>query len=482
MTRKKRKTHKALAMMAWTLFGTLPVAFPVNADAGLPIPVQSALNFRSIPHDSLSVYIEDIASGDVILAFNEAVPRNPASVEKMVTTLVALDALGPTYTWKTDVHILGEVHDGVLDGDLLLKGYGDPYLVTERLWQLTRKIRQSGIDRIDGKLLIDDSYFDIGDYDPAAFDREPLRAYNVAPNALLTNFKVVRFYFEPNDSSTGVNVTLDPDLENVEVVNRLKLASGACRGYQRGIAITPDASFRKITFSGSFPAGCDYYVMDRTALAHNEFTYGLFRTLWQESGGEISGSWSNTVVADDIEPWFSYESLPLADVITKVNKHSNNVMARQLLYTLAAEKYGPPGTEEKGRQFVREWLATNGMDMAELTLDNGAGLSRESRMTVRQLGDLLRFAYKSPYMPEYLSSLALSGLDGTLSRRFRRGTLTGMAHMKTGSLDHVSAFAGYFQSRSGNRYIVVTMQNYNNVHRGPGEEVQEAVLRWLYEK
>ena len=122
------------------------------------------------------------------------------------------------------------------------------------------------------------------------------------------------------------------------------------------------------------------------------------------------------------------------------------------------------------------------MDMSELKLDNGAGLSRNSRMTARQLGGLLRYAYDSPYMPEYLSSLSLSGLDGTLSRRFRGGALTGKAHMKTGSLDDVSAFAGYFQARSGNRYIVVTLQNHTDIHRGPGEEVQEALLRWLYEK
>jgi D-alanyl-D-alanine carboxypeptidase/D-alanyl-D-alanine-endopeptidase (penicillin-binding protein 4) len=174
--------------------------------------------------------------------------------------------------------------------------------------------------------------------------------------------------------------------------------------------------------------------------------------------------------------------LPLSEIITKVNKHSNNVMARQLLYTLGAEALGAPGTEASGRKVVRQWLADKGMNFAELKLDNGAGLSRESRMTARHLADLLRYGYQSAYMPEYLSSLSLSGVDGTLSRRFRRGVLTGMAHMKTGSLDNVSSIAGYFQARSGNRYIVVMLHNHTDIHRGPGEEVQEALLRWLYEK
>jgi D-alanyl-D-alanine carboxypeptidase/D-alanyl-D-alanine-endopeptidase (penicillin-binding protein 4) len=354
--------------------------------------------------------------------------------------------------------------------------------VTERFWQLLRRIRRAGIAAINGDLLIDDSYFDVGNYDPAAFDREPLRAYNVAPNAMLTNFKVVRYYFEPDLASSRVKVQLDPHLDNLLIDNQLRVANGSCRGYQRGITITPNEDVSRITFSGRFPSGCEVYAMDRTVLSHNGFTWGLFSTLWQESGGRITGEWSNAVAPEDLEPDISFESLPLSEIITKVNKHSNNVMARQLLFTLGAETHGPPGTEASGRKVVRQWLADKGMDFAELRLDNGAGLSRDSRMTARHLADLLRYAYQSAYMPEYLSSLSLSGVDGTLSRRFRRGVLTGMAHMKTGSLDHVSSIAGYFQARSGNRYIVVTLHNHTDVHRGPGDEVQEALLRWLYEK
>jgi D-alanyl-D-alanine carboxypeptidase/D-alanyl-D-alanine-endopeptidase (penicillin-binding protein 4) len=448
----------------------------------LPLPVQSALSYRSVPDAALSIYVEDIETGDVILSWNADEPRNPASVEKMVTTLVALDTLGPAYRWKTEVSFLGDVTDGVLNGDIAIKGYGDPYLVTERFWQLLHEIRGTGIDEIKGNLLLDDSYFDVGDYDPAAFDREPLRAYNVAPNALLTNFKVVRYFFEPEAATSTVQVRLEPALDNLSIVNKLRVASGSCRGYQRGITITPNEDVSQITFSGRFPSGCEIYAMDRTALGHSEFTYGLFKSLWLGSGGKFSGVLKKTVVDETIEPSLVFDSLPLAEIIAKVNKHSNNVMAKQLLYTLGAEELGPPGTENKGKQVVREWLAEHGIDIGALTIANGAGLSRSSRITARNLGNLLRYAYRSPFMPEYLSSLSLSGLDGTLSRRFRDSALTGQAHMKTGSLDHVSAVAGYFQAQSGKRFIVVALLNYTDVHRGPGKEVQEMLLRWLYDK
>lgn len=470
--------------MAWRLAALCAlILFSAAADAadGLPDAVHDVLAYRKLPADSLSLYVENVATGEPVLIWNENEPRNPASVMKLLTTLVALDSLGPTYTWKTEVYLLGEVEAETLAGDLLLKGYGDPYLVAERLWQIVRSIRRAGIDRISGDLLLDDSYFDITGYDPAAFDNQPLRAYNVAPNALMVNFKAVRYIFEPDIATSTVDLSLLPALDNLQVVNHLSLADGSCRGYQRGIIITANEDVDQMIFSGRFPNGCRSYSMYRTALSHNEFAYGMFKALWLEGGGEFSGGWKNVVYSDDAEPFLSFDSLPLTDIITQVNKHSNNVMARQILLTLAAEEFGAPGVLENGRKAVNQWLDENGMDFEQLRLDNGSGLSRDSRITARQVAMLLRYAFDSPFMPEFMSSMSVSGLDGTLSRRFEDDPLTGMGHIKTGSLNDVTAIAGYLQSRSGTRYIVVSLQNHEGVHRGTGEEVQTALLRWLYE-
>ena len=126
---------------------TLILLFPSIAipELNLPVPIQSALNYRHVPDQALSIYVEDLRSGTAVLHWNAEEPRNPASVEKMVTTLVALDSLGPAYRWKTEISSIGDLTDGILDGDLLIKGYGDPYLVTDRFWQLLRRVRQNGI-------------------------------------------------------------------------------------------------------------------------------------------------------------------------------------------------------------------------------------------------------------------------------------------------------------------------------------------------
>ena len=463
------------------LFGSL-VSLAIAEQTELPQPVRHILDIRKVPHDSLSVYVQDVDSGEVVLNWQDDVPRNPASTMKLLTTLVGLDTLGRNYRWTTDVFALGEGEDGRLDGDLLIRGGGDPFLVTERVWQMLRLVRQAGIHEIDGNLLLDDSYFEVPEHDPAEFDHQPLRAYNVGPNALLMNFKVVRYWFEPDHDRNAVRVWVDPPLENLRVENQLALRRGYCGGYQRGITITANEAIDKMIFSGRFPTGCKSYAMDRTALSHNEFAYGLFTSVWRESGGVFRGGWMNAKAPEDAEPIVSFRSLPLAEIISRVNKNSNNVMARHILYTLSAEVLGPPGTESGGRKVVENWLADTGIEFPTLTLDNGAGLSREARVSAREFGALLEFAWRKPYMPEYLASMAVSGLDGTLRRKFDDERLTGQAHLKTGSLDHVAAIAGYLQARSGRRYSVVMLHNYEDVHRGPGEEAQVALLRWLYEQ
>ena len=469
---------RILSYLSCVILAAAPLV-SANAADELPAEVRRALAHRNLPSDSLSIYIEELASGNTVLAWREDVAKNPASVMKMVTTLAALELLGPSWRWQTEVHFNGDVTDGELNGDILLKGYGDPFMVTERFWQLLRQVRYSGVDKISGDLLLDDSYFDVGVHDPAAFDRAPLRAYNVGPNALLTNFKVVRYLFKPDLANGKVEFNMDPALDELKVVNRLRSTPGSCRGYQRGITITMNEALDEVTFSGRFPQGCEIYGMDRTALSHNEFTHALFKSLWQESGGEFDGDWQNVVVDEESEPVLVFNSMPLTEVIARVNKHSNNVMARQILFTLGAELRAVPGTEEAGRDVIMQWLSENGVAPSTVEIKNGAGLSRDVRINAKTLVEILNIGYRSPYMAEFMSSLSLSGHDGTLRRRLKSPQLNGRAHMKTGSLDDVTAVAGYFQSDSGMRYAVSILQNYRDVHRGPGDEVQAAVLDWL---
>ncbi len=453
------------------------------AVAQLPPPVQRILDGHSISSEDVSVLVQAVDGGEPVLNHLSDVARNPASTIKTVTTWVALATLGPTYYWPTEVYFLGDFADGILDGDLALKGFGDPYLVTEEVWKLLRALRRTGLEDVRGDLVIDDTHFVRVDEDPGAFDGQPFRTYNVSPSALLVNFKAVRFQFLPDHANAAVRISADPAPANLDIVNRLTLVDGPCRGYQAGIAfdLTDFPTGRRAVFSGRFPAACAPYSLSRTVLEHDSFAYGVYRTLWAELGGRHRGGLRRGVVPQDVEPALRWRSRPLAEIIRSVNKFSNNVMTRQLLHTLGAERDGPPGTAAAGVAVIHEYLDAHGIDTSGLVVDNGAGLSRETRISAETLAGVLVAAARSPLAPEFFASLSLGGLDGTTRGRFNGHEVSGRLHVKTGRLDDVSALVGLVHARSGIDYVTVLMLNTPDAHRGPGTELQEALVRWVYE-
>ncbi|MEL7449377.1 MAG: D-alanyl-D-alanine carboxypeptidase/D-alanyl-D-alanine-endopeptidase [Pseudomonadota bacterium] len=448
--------------------------------ARLPTQVGRVLDALKLGDETLSVYVAPLDGGDPVMAWNADTPRNPASAVKLVTTLAAIEVLGPAYRWETEAYTLGPLDDGTLDGDLILRGGGDPFMTAERFWSFLRGLRARGVERIAGDLVIDASYFDVIPEDPRAFDGEPYRSYNVQPHALLLNFKTVSFQFFPDGKA--VRVVPDPPLANLTLDNRLRTANKACRGFQRGVAFNLPNGFDDgtVVFSGTFPARCRAYSLSRTVLTPEQFAWGLFSSLWREIGGEFDGTVRIGDAPEDERPLFTMRSPTLAEIVRSVNKHSNNVMTRHLLYTMGAQVEGEPGTEDNGKRAIDGWLTENGLELDSLRLDNGAGLSRDTRISARDMVTLLRYGWQSPYSAEFIASMPLAGLDGTLRKRFKDEPLEGQMHLKTGSLDHVVALAGYVRSRAGRHYAVAIMHNEEDVHRGTGQQVQDALLRWVY--
>ena len=457
-------------------------ASTVLAQGALPPSVALVLEGHGISPEGVSILIQAVDSPEPILSHNSATPRNPASTIKLLTTWTALDVLGPTHTWPTEIHFLGDWDGRELDGDLALKGYGDPYLVTEELWKLLRVLRGMGLEQIHGDLVLDGSFFEGVDGNPGAFDSQPFRTYNVLPSALLVNFKTVRFKFLIDAGGGAVKISADPQLSNLEIENRIRLVNGPCVGYQSGIAFDiPDPVVgNRVIFSGRFPRTCGQYTLSRAVLQHDSYVFGTFETLWAQLGGRFSGRFRSQRVSEDSKPVMVWHSRPLGEVIRGINKFSNNVMTRQLLYTLGAEWSGPPGTNKKGVQAIENYLQMQGLASESLVIDNGAGLSRATRISAELMADVLLVGYRSAYMPEFLASLSLGGLDGTTQGRFDGHPGEGRMHLKTGRLDHVSALAGFVHGQSGRTYVVVVILNAPDVHRGPGEEFQDAVLRWVH--
>lgn len=458
-----------------SLLISINVGFSCAHAAGLPTTVVDALKRGGIPQSAVATYVQEVSGPVPRIAINSTAGFNPASTMKLVTSDAALEILGPAFTWKTQVYATGTQNGDVLNGDLVIKGSGDPKLVTEKFWQFLRQIRAAGIREIRGNLILDRSVFEDTSYDASRFDGDPLKPYNAGPDALLLNYKALAFHFLPDASRRVVNVSVDPPLAAYPITAPT-FSDGPCVDWQAKLQPTLDRN--GTSFSGTFPAACGEktWYLHPYQMTHAEYFGLVFRQLWADVGGVFKGSIVNGVLPPNARPVTEWQSPALPEVIRDINKYSNNVMARQLLLTLASDV---PASPERGARVIKTWLTAKGIDASQLVIENGSGLSRTERISAETMGRMLVAAFQSPVMPELMSALPLVGFDGTMRKRLLTQTVAGRAHIKTGSLNDVRAVAGYVLAASGKRYAVVCI--INHINAPSGQAAHDVLLQWIYE-
>ncbi len=454
----------------------------------LPAEVDAALTRAKLPRDAVSLLVVDAQGGKPARISHRAdVAMNPASVMKLVSTYAALELLGPAYSWSTPVYLDGPVRDGVLTGNLHIQGQGDPTLVAERLWLLMRRIRALGIERIAGDIVLDRSAFALAPTDPGGFDGEPLRPYNVAPDALLLNYKSLVMTFVVDRPNNLARVHVNPPLAGVSIPASVPLSGGVCGDY-RGSLRADFSDAARVRFAGSYPAAC----LERTwpvALGDPAgYAARAIEGMWRDVGGQMTGTVRDGPLPAGIgPPAFELGSPALAEVIRDINKHSNNVMAQQLFLSLSLPSPringrltlpgggAAPASFEASRDVLRNWWRERFAGLEPPVVDNGSGLSRNARVSAQALGRMLQTAYQSPLMPELMASLPIVGIDGTMRRNRSRATAN--AHLKTGSLRDVVAMAGYVHAASGRRYVLVAIANHANA--GLSSAAFDTLLDWV---
>ena len=424
----------------------------------LPAPVIAALQRAKVPVEALHVVVME-ANGSqktsALLSHEATTAINPASLSKLATTVAALDLLGPTFVWRTPVYVDGLVRDGALQGNVYLRGSGDPRLVVERVWLLMRRIQGLGIQKIQGDIVLDRSAFDLPERNPASFDGEPLRPYNAAADALLVNFKSLVFQFVPDRAANLARIHVEPPLAGVQFPASVGLTNTDCSDYRSSLRADWTDPLR-IRFTGSFPASCGEKVWPVAYAGPQQFAARAIAGMWQQMGGQLAGQVREGVVPANLQPVFTVESPALSEVIRDINKFSNNVMAQQLFLTLSQQARGI-GSWDASREAMQAWWRDRiGGEVP--VFDNGSGLSREERISALGLARLLQFAWGSPAMSELMSSLPVAGLDGTL----KRSKSQSIAHLKTGSLRDVAGIAGYVDAANGKRLILVAVLNHVN--------------------
>jgi D-alanyl-D-alanine carboxypeptidase/D-alanyl-D-alanine-endopeptidase (penicillin-binding protein 4) len=450
-----------------------------NAGNGAPAPVAQVIAAQRLPSSAVSFVIIDPDSGRLVVSQNADTPRSPASTVKLVTTFAALDLLGPSFTWHTRAAIRGELDDGVLDGDLILQGGGDPYMTLERWWSFVHALRAKGLKSIHGDIVIDDTAFALPPEDPGDFDGRPNRSYNVVPDALMVNFQSIEFRVVPDAAARRVDVIANPAPSNLAIDNHVRFRAGRCGGAAGRVDFkVASARWDQVVFSGTLSPHCAERSFTRVLLQPATYAFGTFVELWRESGGEFSGKLRVEAAPADAQGLLSFDSLSLGEIVRLTNKFSSNLMARHLLLTMGAERLGGPATLEKGAAAIAEWSRERGLDLQGMDIDNGSGLSRSTHISALQMAKTLSAAYHSAYAPEFLASLPLAGVDGTLRSRMKMSP-AGAVRLKTGHLDGVSGVAGYVTAASGKTYVLVSLVNHSRADFDAGEPVHAALVSWI---
>lgn len=469
----KRCKQWALAALLTAQGATLALA------QALPPELASVWNASRLPQSALSIVVDE-ADGARLIGINVQEPRNPASVMKLVSTWAGLSALGPEYTWRTSLMAQGGLQvdaQGTLKGPLYIKAGGDPFLTVPELWDMLRELRLRGVKNLT-EVVVDRSIFGNVAINPGDFDNAGDRPYNASPDAMMVGLGASRLVFQPDTQARKWVAIVDPPLPGVRVQGDVEWSTAVCPGSPVvGTQVNPEGRDIVIRVSGKAAASCGEFSVYRLVHSQTEFFDKLFRSLWRDLGGTLARDITAGRIPGNAQAITWHDSRSLSDLIRIINKQSNNVMARTILLTVGAETGGQGATVASGERAVMAVLARQGVDTRGWTVDNGSGLSRNGRVTAGGMADMLKVAWRSNWMPEYISSFAISGVDGTVRRRLRDDEVQGRAHLKTGTLRDSRALAGYVLGASGKRYIVVMM--VNDERSASARPFFDAVVKWL---
>ena len=437
------KPHvKLLTALILTFFPSLVMASPKATS--LELILRQTLGKSHVDAAKTSIAVADVSSQTELATINGDVLRNPASCTKIVTAAALLSFLGPNYTLPTDFFSSTPPQQGTIQ-NLYVKGTGDPFLVNEELWKIVHELSVKGLKTISGDIVIDNSFFEKNEY--PRMSGESRRAYAAVTSPFAVNFNSLAIHVTPGAKRGDLaTVSLDPNIDFFQIVNSLKTGSE----YRLQIDPVETAQGEKLIISGTIPVSLGEKVFYRNVTNPTFYAGSILRLLLLQHGISVSGNIKEGKTPEHAHLLLSASSKPLSLLIRDMNKFSNNFTAEQLLKHLAAVKKGIPGTTAHGVEVLQEYLASIGIPRSSYTIENGSGFSSITRFTASQLVQVLMAAYHDfRTSADFVASLAVFGADGTMKDWNHHEALRGKMRAKTGSLNGVSALAGFVSIKNG---------------------------------
>ncbi|MDN5565219.1 MAG: D-alanyl-D-alanine carboxypeptidase [Psychrobacter sp.] len=467
--------------------------------------------------------------------------RTPASTMKLIPSFIALDTLGADFVWFTRVYHTGLIIANRLQGDLIIQGSGDPKMTHERLEQLLYRVQQAGIHHIDGDIIVDSTIFNNVTKDPADFDRAPLRPYNASPDGFLVNFNSVSIRSH-SLANKQAQLSYEPQLANYQLPSKVNTREASCSSADYSLApkwhtdkLTfdnplPESCGEHVFYVG-YPDAKDFASRVITAkwqalgntltgkvrAQEQPYTANAANSIYPKDQTIHKKSHSH-LLATTLSPLplISYPSLNLTQQIYDINHFSNNVMTEQVALSIGSYapynaaisaattnstglntthskkqkraatslyQFGKPTTTNypQALQTMTQWWQTHLITPPPF-MTNGSGLCRECTVSAANLSELLGYAYTQPRFDAYVDSLGVAGVSGTISHhsaRLPESAAIGRAWIKTGTLNNVTAMAGYVKGQSGQDYTVVGIINAEQaINADNARVVLDMMLDW----
>jgi len=447
--------------------------------AQLPTDIINFIQKDKIDVKNLSILITNKANGNVVASLNPYTPRVPASVAKIATCYATLLEFGKDFKWPTQIYYTGSLNSGILNGNLVVKAYGDPTLRAINVKEFARKIRNYGIKEIKGNLIVDRTFFKNSPVITSGFDKNYVSEYNAMPDALMYNDHLNRFEIVPQNS--GVAIRRSYGDRSYKIVNKLKVVNKSCRGSNSWpkVRFLKNSDSVDVVLEGKISKKCKPIVINRVLSMPYKSFYFSFANYLSKAGVKFNGDLILSKKPKDAKLLFTHYSRPLIKIVAKTLKKSNNLYARQLFLILGAKRYGYPATLEKSQKAIRDILGSKGVMDSNDFIVNGCGLSKEARLKTTTAIKIHDSAYKD-FGNDWLNSLSIAGVDGTTRKRFKNSPVRKRAFMKTGTLKRAKNIAGFVKSIKGNFYEVAIF--YNGAKIWLGKDIQDKIITWLVTK
>ena len=475
----------ALAPIA---FGAGAQTAPARASAAnvLPPAVANAIAASGLSPKSFGVFAQQVEGERTAIAFNHERPFTMASTTKVVTSLAALDLLGPFYRWRTSAFALGTLAEGKLIGDLLIVGGGNAQLTSADLQAWFRRIREQGLREIDGNIVLDRYAFQLSEVDhantPAQAADQPR---HVRPDAMTLDEGVLGVVIQPTKGARPA-VALQQKLADVRLDNQATMGEACDASAQWSDARKSRAV---VVVQGSWGPTCGKRVITFVPPADSGVAVRSLPSMWAAAGGVLRGKvvaapvvqgvspMPTRVDGTPLEPLSFHRSKPLTELVRDINKASDNVGARNLMLSLSPGYPEKPATLVGAQKVVNLWLREQGLAQGDVEVENGSGLSHSERAKPRALVQLLRRGWVADQAQAFFESLPIAGVDGTLKNRLQGSRTKGQAYLKTGTLNDTVALAGYVHAVSGKMYALAVF--VNDLKAEKGRAALDAIVDWL---